>query len=220
MAILIDSADLKQIDEAFGLGFVKGVTTNPLLMAKTESEWRKRLGAVLERTKGPVYYQLDDPCEKHWEGTVRSIYGTSPERMVVKIPAKSELFSLCAKVASDVNVCMTAVYSEAQMIAAEEAGAQCVAVYVNRVTRFRREGRGNFSCDGPGLVSRMRELIDRHGMKLKILAASLKSPEEVVAAMVAGAHDITTTLDVLKGLAQNDLSDEATREFEKVLPVE
>ena len=114
---------------------------------------------------------------------------------------------------------MTAVYSEAQMIAAEEAGAKHIAVYVNRITRYRHEGRGNFSCDGPGMVSRMRELIDRHGMKLKILAASLKSPEEVVAAMGAGAHDITTTLDILKRLAQHDLSDEATRDFEKVLPV-
>lgn len=219
MTILIDSADLKQIDEALGLGFVKGVTTNPLLMAKTQGEWRATLGTILKKTQGPVYYQLDQASENHWEGAVRSINDTASDRIVVKIPAKPELFSLCAKVASDVNVCMTAVYSEAQMIAAEEAGAKHIAVYVNRITRFRREGRGNFSCDGPGLVSRMRELIDKHGMKVRILAASLKSPEEVVAAMGAGAHDITTTLDVLKRFAQNDLSDEATREFEKVLPV-
>lgn len=219
MAIFIDSADLKQIDEALGLGFVRGVTTNPLLMVKTEGQWRATLGTILEKTKGPVYYQLDDPREKNWETTVRGIHAAAPERIVVKIPARQELFALCAKVAGDVNVCMTAVYSEAQMIAAEEAGAKHIAVYVNRITRFRREGRGNFSCDGPGLVSRMRELIDRHGMKLKILAASLKSPEEVVAAVGAGAHDITATLDVLKRLAQHDLSDEATMEFEKVLPV-
>ena len=218
MAIFIDSADLKQIDDAMSLGFVTGVTTNPLIMAKTEGDWRSTLDSILEKTTGPVYYQLDDPREEHWEGTVRSIYNTSPNRIVIKIPAKPELFSLCSKVSKDVDVCMTAVYSEAQMIAAEEAGAKHIAVYVNRITRFRKEGRGGFTCDGPGLISRMRELIDRHGMGLGILAASLKSTEETVAAMVAGAHDITTTLDVLKALSQHDMSDEAAGEFEKVLP--
>ena len=219
MAIFIDSANLKDINEAFGLGFVTGVTTNPLLMAKTEGEWRDTLLRIIKETKGPVYYQLDKVNEKSWDAAVKHIHDAAPKRIVVKIPATSEHFALCAKVAKDIPVCMTAVYSEAQMIVAEEAGAKHIAVYVNRITRFRREGRGNFSCDGPGLVSRMREIIDRHDMKIKILAASLKSPEEVVAAMGAGAHDITTTLDILKRLAQHDLSDEATMEFEKALPV-
>lgn len=219
MAIFIDSADLKQIDEAFGLGFVTGVTTNPLLMAKTEGEWRDTLGTILEKTTGPMYYQLDYVQEAKWIDAVREIHTAAPKRIIVKIPATPPHFGLCEKVAKDIPVCMTAVYSEAQMIAAEEAGAKHIAVYVNRITRFRREGRGNFSCDGPGMISRMREIIDRHDMKIKILAASLKSPEEVVAAMGAGAHDITTTLDILKRLAQHDLSDEATRDFEKILPV-
>lgn len=218
MAIFIDSADLKEIDEAFGLGFVKGVTTNPLLMARTEGDWGATLAQILKKTHGPVYYQLDDVREKKWEAAVRHIHDEAPKRIVVKIPATPEHFALCAKVAKDVNVCMTAVYSEAQMIAAEEAGARHIAVYVNRITRFRHEGKNGIPCDGPEMILRMRHIIDQQGMKIRILAASLKSPEETVAAMAAGAHDITTTLDVLKLLAQHDLSDEATREFEKILP--
>ena len=218
MAIFIDSAVLKDIDEAFGLGFVTGVTTNPLLMAKTEGDWHVTLDKIIKKTQGLIYYQLDDVREEKWEAAVRWIRDAAPDRIVVKIPATPPHFGLCGQVAKEVNVCMTAVYSEAQMIAAEEAGAKYIAVYVNRITRFRREGRDSFSSDGPGMISRMRELIDRQGMGIKILAASLKSPEEVVAAVGAGAHDITTTLDILKRLAQHDLSDEATRDFEKALP--
>jgi len=219
MSIFIDSADLKQIEEAFALGFVTGVTTNPLIMAKTEGDWYAMLDKILKKTHGPVYYQLDDPREKKWEAAVRRIHDAAPRRIVVKIPATPELFALCARVSKDVNICMTAVYSEAQMIAAEETGAKHIAVYVNRITRFRHEGKNGVFCDGPEMILRMRNLIDKHGMKIKILAASLKSPEEVVAAMASGAHDVTTTLGVLERLAQHDLSDEAAREFEKALPV-
>ena len=38
MAIYIDTADVEEAKEAFRLGWVKGITTNPLLLAESKLE--------------------------------------------------------------------------------------------------------------------------------------------------------------------------------------
>ena len=49
----------------------------------------------------------------------------------------------------------------------------------------------------------------------KILAASLKSPEEAAAALQAGAHHITIPLNVLQDMTTHELSQQTVEEFAK-----
>ena len=51
------------------------------------------------------------------------------------------------------------------------------------------------------------------GSDTRILAASLKSSQQVVDAILHGAHDVTAPLDVLTGLAAHPLTESAVAEF-------
>jgi transaldolase len=49
----------------------------------------------------------------------------------------------------------------------------------------------------------------------EILAASIKSPEEAVQTLLAGAHHLTLPLDVLQAIALHELSQQTVEEFAK-----
>jgi len=51
------------------------------------------------------------------------------------------------------------------------------------------------------------------GTPTRIVAASLKSVDEVMAVLIAGAHDVTIPLDLIFKLAEHELSQQAIRDF-------
>jgi len=100
---------------------------------------------------------------------------------------------------------VTAIFTPAQTYLACEAGTSYVIPYLNRLTKS--------GGDGPGLIRTMREIIDATGSRAEILAASLKSPQEVVSALLSGAHNVTAPLKVIEEMAQSQLTAEALAEF-------
>ncbi|HLO13892.1 MAG TPA: transaldolase family protein, partial [Anaerolineales bacterium] len=99
--------------------------------------------------------------------------------------------------------CVTAVFSAAQALIAREAGAQYIAVYVNRATKQMG--------DGLALVQDMAKVLT--GSQVEIVAASLKSTEEAVAALLAGAQHITLPFEVLANLRVHPLSAKTLEQF-------
>ena len=100
---------------------------------------------------------------------------------------------------------ITAIFSPAQVFLACEAGASYVLPYVNRSTRLLG--------DGFGLVEAMRAVIDSGSYPVEIIAASVKSPEEAVQTLLAGAHHLTLPLAVIQAMGQHPLSDETIAAF-------
>ena len=100
--------------------------------------------------------------------------------------------------------CITALFSAAQALAAQEAGARSIAVYVNRATQ--RMG------DGLRMVQDMAKILA--GGSIEILAASIKSAEEGCAALAAGAHHLTLPYSVLQTMTDHPLSSEAVAQFD------
>jgi len=70
---------------------------------------------------------------------------------------------------------------------AAEAGAKYAIAYVNRASRLQG--------DGLKLVQEMAQIL--RGSQTEILAASLKSPQEAAAALLAGANHLTLPLSLL-----------------------
>jgi transaldolase len=61
MAIYIDSAIAAEVEAARSLGWVRGVTTNPVLLAKAGGEARDVLAALARLDMRPLFYQLVSP---------------------------------------------------------------------------------------------------------------------------------------------------------------
>jgi transaldolase len=99
------------------------------------------------------------------------------------------------------------VFHPSQAALACAAGAAYVLPYVNRSTRLLG--------DGPGLVRALRAVIDASGAPVQIVAASVKSADEAVAAILAGAHHLTLPLDVIEAMASHPLSEAAIVDFER-----
>ena len=208
MAIYLDSAHLDDVRQAQQLGFVAAVTTNPTLIAKTGRPGLDVLRDILEIYDGPVFYQVtaatvQGRMEQAWEA-----HHFAPGRVVVKIPATTENMPLTAELAAGGVTCaLTAVASPAQAYLATQVNARYVAPYVSRLTRALG--------DGVAIVRDMARLVA--GTPTMILAASLKTVDETVAVLLAGAHHVTLPLDLILALGEHELSQEAIAQFNESL---
>jgi transaldolase len=203
MAIYIDSALAKEVKAARALGWVRGATTNPLLLAKAGGEVRDVLSALARLDLGSLFYQLVSPTQ---DGMVEemqlaaSIVGPS---LVLKVPPTENGFKFVAQ-CREYPCCVTAVYSAAQALIASEVNARYVAVYVNRATRLMG--------DGLKLVRDVADILKQSNTE--ILAASIKSSEEACAALSAGARHLTLPFEVLTSLVVHPLSEQTIEEFQ------
>jgi transaldolase len=201
--IYLDSALVEEAQIAVTMGWVKGITTNPTLLNKSElspPECLKQLAAI---SPGELYYQL---CATDFAGMVteaRKAQEIIGDKLVLKIPATELGFRVTAHLAQEITCSVTAIYSPAQAAIAKEAGAKYAIAYVNRATRLLG--------DGLALVRAMSDVLK--DSKTEILAASLKSPEEAAATLQAGADHLTVPISILRAMTTHELSEKTVAEF-------
>jgi len=204
---MVDSALVDEVRRAVALGFVRGCTTNPLLMAKVVISPHKVIEEICRLVPGPVFYQVTGRTLAEREREGREFHAICPDKVVLKIPATTENLTLITRLAPKIPCAVTAIFSGHQTYGAVAAGARWVIPYVNRTTRLLG--------DGGKLVREMKAVIKASGSNVRILAASIKSPEEAAAAVIAGADDLTLPLAVLSALGNHRLSAEALSEFDR-----
>lgn len=209
MALYLDSAEIEDVRQAMALGFVAGITTNPMLVARTGRSAQEVIADLCGLSPGAVFYQLTERTPEAMEAEARRFHALSPEQVVLKVPCDLQGLALVARISSEITCALTAVFSAAQACLAGEAGARYVIPYVNRMTKL--------GGDGLALLSRMAEVLTRTGLGTEILAASLKSPTEVVSALTHGAHHVTVPLAVIREMAEHLLSILEIEEFAQLL---
>jgi len=211
MAILLDSASIEDAQRAAALGFVTGITTNPALIARTGRPGLDVLGDLLSVMDGPVCYQVTAEEVAEREAEARQAAALAPDRVVIKIPSTTANYTMAAHlVSTGIRVAFTAVTTPMQAYLAGQVGAEWIITYVNRLTRQV----------GDGLAVLREQASILQGSTTRLLAASLKSIEEVQGALLSGAHDVTVPLNVLETLGDHPLSDLAIRDFAAALRAE
>jgi len=208
MAVYLDSAQVDEVREAMSWGFVTGVTTNPKLIAEAGRPAEEVIAEICRLCPGPVFYQpsASEPDALEEEG--RRFSALSPAQIVLKIPVSLENLAVLARLAPQVPCAATAVFSPAQAYLAAQAGARYVIPYVSRMGRYT--GRGI------PLVAEIATVLRAAGSRTELLAASLRSVEEVVASLSAGAHHVTLPLALIREMAAHPLSEQAIAEFARI----
>lgn len=202
--LLLDSASIDDARAAAGLGWVAGITTNPALMAAGGEPADLRLARLLEVCPVvPIFFQ---PTRLGTAATeVDRAIEVAGARLVVKLPAQEEMLRLGADLVRSGNrIAVTAVYSPAQAVLGAAIGASWVIPYVDRAERLRPE---------VPLLPALRSALDTLDDPPRILAASIKGPDQAVEALIAGANAITAPLEVLRAMARDPLTDAAVDEF-------
>ncbi|MBN2044564.1 MAG: hypothetical protein JW757_06050 [Anaerolineales bacterium] len=203
MAIYLDSAIISEAKAAVANGWLYGITTNPSLLAKSDLPPAETYTQLSTLPVKEIYYQVSasHPDQMlHEAQLARQILG---DKLVVKIPPTKQGFAFCAQISAEYKTCLTAIFSPAQALTARAARADYIAIYVNRATKL--------AGDGLALTRAIAEVLA--GGQTEILAASLKSVDEVIAAHQAGAHHLTLPFDILQSLIENPLSGQAVAQF-------
>ena len=203
--IYLDSALISEAHKAITLGWIKGITTNPTLLAKSNLTPEETLRNLAKISPGEVYYQLTatDVIGMLAEG--RRAFEIIGTQTVLKIPATDLGFQVVTILRKEIPCAVTAIYNAAQAAISKEAGAKYAIVYVNRATRLLG--------DGLVLVRDMANILQ--DSDTEILAASLKSPAEATAALQAGADHLTLPLNLLQGMTTHELSQQTVEDFAK-----
>lgn len=205
MTIYLDSAIISEAQTAKELGWVKGITTNPTLLAKSDLPVETTLKELAKLTNGPLFYQLMSSELEEMIKEGKKAFETIGHQTVLKIPATTVGFQAVSRLSPEITCSVTAIYSPAQAAVAKEAGAKYAIAYVNRATKLLG--------DGILLVREMASILA--GSNTEILAASIKSPEEAAASLQAGAHHLTLPLNMLQAIATHQLSQQTVDEFNK-----
>ena len=76
--------------------------------------------------------------------------------------------------------------------------ADFIIPYFNRLVRS--------GIDATKCITKMAELFHMHKLPTRIMLASIKSPQEAVAALASGGHDITAVTQVLLDMVTDPLT--------------
>jgi len=205
MAVLLDSASLDDAAAAAELGFVRGITTNPALMARETKAPLAHLERLLNAFPGvPICYQPTRTSFDDMSDEARAAASLALDRVVAKLPATLDAIRLASSLVDDgIRCALTAVYSPAQALLAHEIGCVWIIPYVDRAARH----------SAGDVVAGLAAMLARLQSSTRILAASLKSAPQVADAILAGSHDVTAPLEVLRALPAHPLTESAVREF-------
>ncbi|MGQ9573064.1 MAG: transaldolase family protein [Chloroflexota bacterium] len=203
MAIFLDSANPRDAAEAFALGFVAGVTTNPRLLASQGADPLRTIGEIAKCSSGSIFYQPMAQTATAMVEEMERAHALVGDRLVAKIPCSPGGFTAVARLRQDMTCAMTTVFSAAQVYAAACAGCRYALPYLNRMTRL--------GGDGAAVVERMADMVAT--TELELVVASIRSTEEIERAILAGAAHVTVPLVVLRELVDHPLSRQAIAEF-------
>jgi transaldolase len=203
MALYLDSAIAAEAEIVKYWGWVKGITTNPTLLAQANTPPATTLKTLVSLTSGPVYYQLLASDQEEMIAEGRKAFEIIGSQTILKIPATPLGFEVVATLSSEITCSVTGIYSPAQAAVAKEAGAKIAIAYVNRAERLLG--------DGIALVRDMSSILK--GSDVEILAASIKSPAEAAASLQAGANHLTLPLTMLQAIATHEFSHQTVIDF-------
>lgn len=208
---MLDSASLRDVERASVLGLLSGITTNPSLLRKEGAPPLEQLSDLLDTAEVPVFFQPTEANTQVARDQLAQARALDPDRVRAKLPFSDAYLPLIGE-ASDEGLpfAVTAVYSLGQAVAASELGAGWIIPYVDRARRLLE--------DGETLLSRLRALLDRIDSPTKILAASIKSPQQAEAAFLDGADLLTLPANVLAELPRHELTDSAVADFTSAPP--
>lgn len=208
MELYLDSANLKEIEEAFKLGFLNGLTTTPTFMQREGITDVDAMIVKLSKIVPVLQIEaLGDTAEDVLAEAKRLLsLGLDPKKTVFKIPVSLEGVRACKMLRNEallVNVHL--VYTLQQAYMAMHAGATYVCPLVGRL-----QDQGHDALD---LVSQIVDAVDKYGYDTKVMFSSVRTLEHVRNAINLGAHTITVPLKIMKQLTENHFTTVGTDQF-------
>ena len=205
MKLFIDTANVEEIRKANDLGVICGVTTNPSLNAREGRVFKDVVTEITTIVDGPISAEVVSlEHEKMVEEALE--LAAIHKNIVIKIPMIEEGLK-AVKILSAKGINVTLIFSASQALLAAKAGATYVSPFVGRLN--------DISSRGNELVETIHNMFEKHGITTEIIAASIRSPEDVVDAALAGADIATIPYKIIVQMTKHPLTDAGIERFLK-----
>jgi len=205
MNLFLDTADTAVLRTLAATGLVDGVTTNPTLIAKAGRSMREVIAEICGLVEGPVSAEVAASETEGMLAEGRALAGIAPN-VVVKLPlTKDGLIATRVLAEEGIQTNVTLCFSANQALLAAKAGAAYVSPFVGRLD--------DIGEDGMQLVHDIRAIYDNYAFDTEILAASLRTPDHVQAAAIAGADCATLPPAVFESLFKHPLTEQGLELF-------
>jgi transaldolase len=205
MKFFVDTAEIKEIADLLPTGLIDGVTTNPSLIMKSGRNFREVVAEICALVPGPVSAEVTamESAKMIEEGkSLAKIAGN----VVVKLPLTLEGLIACKALTGEgIKTNVTLCFSANQALLAAKAGATYISPFIGRLD--------DINIDGMELIREIRTIYDNYDFRTGILAASIRSPNHVKDAALAGADVSTVPPSVLKSLVHHPLTDKGLKSF-------
>ncbi len=205
MKLYLDTANVKEIQEGASLGLIDGVTTNPSLVAKEGGSFKDMLLEICKMVDGPISAEV---VGIESEGMIKEGRELAKihKNIVVKVPLIPEGLRATKKLSAEgIRVNVTLCFSPTQALLAAKAGAWCVSPFIGRLD--------DISSDGMELIRQIVTIYDNYDYKTQVLVASVRHPQHVVEAALAGGHICTMPYPVFQQLVKHPLTDIGLKKF-------
>ena len=205
MQLFLDTTDTAVLKDLAATGLVDGVTTNPTLIAKSGRKMLEVIAEICGIVEGPVSAEVASMETAGMLAEGRRLAGIAPN-IVVKVPLTREGLMATAEFAAEgIQTNVTLCFSASQALLAAKAGASYISPFIGRL-----DDQGAVGMD---LIGEIRAIYDNYDFDTEILAASIRSPQHVKEAALAGADCATIPPDVFQALFKHPLTERGLQQF-------
>jgi len=205
LKLFLDTANVKEIQEAASIGLLDGVTTNPSLVSKEGRSFRDVLLEICQLVDGPISAEVVSVEAEAMIKEGREL-AKIHKNIVVKCPLIPEGLKATKKLAAEgIRVNVTLCFSPTQALLAAKAGAWCVSPFIGRLD--------DVSSNGMELIRQILTIYRNYQYKTLVLVASVRHPQHVVEAALAGGDICTMPYAVYQQLFKHPLTDSGLKKF-------
>jgi len=209
MKFFIDTANLNEIKEAYDLGVLDGVTTNPSLMAKEGIKGQANVMAHYKAICNIVDNNVSaEVIATDFDNIIKEgkELAKIDDKIVVKVPMIKDGVKAIKKFKSEgIRTNCTLVFSPGQAILAAKAGASYVSPFIGRLD--------DIAQDGLELIAQIRLIYDNFAFETEILSASVRHTIHLIKCAEIGSDVVTCPLNVITGLLNHPLTDSGLAKF-------
>lgn len=208
MDLFLDTANLKEIKEGSEWGFLKGVTTNPSLIAKEGRKQKDIISEIVKMVDGPISAEVTANDSENRIKQGHELYQLDPKHIVIKLPITTDGLKACSVLHKEgIPTNRTLCFSVSQALLAREAGATYVSPFLGRLD--------DNGWDSKKLIQDLVTLKKANGYTTKIICASIRNAAHVETCALLGADIATIPYKVMVKLVKHPLTDAGLESFAK-----
>jgi transaldolase len=205
MKIFLDTADVKQICEAWSWGVIDGVTTNPTHVSKTGRPPAEIYREICSIVDGPISLETIGLKADEILAEGRELAKLHKNVVVKVVNTREGLKAVKQFTAESIKTNVTVTFSPLQALLAAKCGASYISPFVGRL-----DAVGHIGMD---VARQIKTIYGNYGFKTQLLVAAVRHPLHVLEAALAGADVCTMSYDVLELLYQHPLTDAGIEMF-------